>query len=308
MYHTIPRRAANGPSQQPIHQVVKGFKPMVAAGVIEANIRSACARGLPALDKPRHSGPAVCVGGGPSLLEYLDHVASWQAQGAFTVAAKGAWRTLKREGLKVDYVCMIDPDPTQEAYIKDLPIDTVAVMASACAPEVFDRLGAQGNEVLLCHVPMMDKKPGLFPPGSFGLAGGPAVGSRQLRAAMRLGADALKLFGYDNCVPSHFDGSGELVPSFAATHVYTLANRAQRAMRVDCADRQFLATPVMAGECHDICMWHMGGKSPPITVYGDGMLAHQFSKIIKFADANPRERAALEHLYRAPATVNRSAA
>ena len=285
---------------QPIEQVVTGFKPMVPREDIIANVRSCLARGLPTLQPGRYvDATAIMCGGGPSLTAGIPRILDLQARpNTFTLAVKGAWRALLPAGVRVDFVCMIDPDPSQVDYIDDLPPDIEAIIASCCAPEVFDAL--RHHRVTTFHIPMgSHTPPDLYPKGSVGAQGGPAVGSRSLRAAYRLGAERLHLFGYDNSFCEAKPGETEPPP--VPTHNYILAKGGQTKMRVDCGDKAFWATPVMAGECHDITTWYISGSAPAMTVYGDGMLAYNFHKVRRFADANPEHRSMLGHVYRSGA-------
>lgn len=159
-----------------------------------AQVASAMARGLPLLEKQEaHGRRLAIVGGGPSVIDYLDELGGYDD----IWCVNGALDWLIENGIKPTGYVAIDPEAIMAQYLQKPPEDITYYIGSVCDPATFDAL--KGRNVVLFH-PLMDDMPLVDSKAVIG--GGPTVLTRAPQLAYRLGYRDVHLFGADSSYES----------------------------------------------------------------------------------------------------------
>ena len=162
----------------------------------DEQIRAAIARNIPRI-QPHHEKrdePIAVVCYGPSLAE------TWEFVGRYRniITCSGAHRFLLERGIAPTWHVEVDPRPHKVQLIGSPRSDVQYLIASTCAPAVFDHLA--GCDVRLWHV-FEGKEDALrtLPAGEWALTGGCSVGLRAMTIARFLGFTEQHVFGMDGC-------------------------------------------------------------------------------------------------------------
>ena len=220
----------------------------VAGDEIRANIQGALGRGLPGLQSLAPF--ARIIAGGPSARNApLDGV---------TMALNGALKLFTDRGLAPTYWACCDPQGlmVEKFLAGPLPEETIYLVASKCAPEVFERLG--DRRVVVWHV--SDFAPAELLP----VPCGSSVTTCAIPLLLRLGYPRQEIWGWDCC----FGDDGE-------THANPQEHFYHEILDVEMEGRHFKSTRSWAMEAIDL-----GNKVWPIyqwlgldiTIMGDGMV------------------------------------
>lgn len=161
----------------------------VSVETLSGNLASALHRGLPYLDigEPLSQKVAV-VAGGPSAKDYLEDIREWDG---FVVAINGVHDWLVEEGIIPDAVIAVDPQPELAEYFQNPNDHTTYLIASCCAPEVFDAL--EGKRIVVWHA----AQGGLSGPGML-VNGGPTAATRAPHVLYMMGFREVHMFGVDS--------------------------------------------------------------------------------------------------------------
>jgi Protein of unknown function DUF115/Methyltransferase domain len=139
----------------------------------------------------RHA-PIAVVTYGPSLNETWEQIKEFP----YIISCSGAHRFLIDRGLIPTWHLEVDPRPHKATLIGTPHPDVDYLIASTCAPKVFDLL--EGFAVKLWHVfDTQDEGRRTLPHGEWALTGGCSVGLRALTMARFLGFTDLHVFGMD---------------------------------------------------------------------------------------------------------------
>jgi uncharacterized Rossmann fold enzyme len=251
----------------------------VTAEQIAQNIRASVQRDLPWFTGFRESGRrAVVVGGGPSMLAHLGDIRAHKRQGASIITVNNAWRVLVDHGIFPDNHIMLDARPENAAFLDGAPEGVRYLIASQCAPEVFDALA--GREVVVWHngfgdnavireilQPWWDEGPEQRP--CVIVPGGGTVGLRALWLCALSGFRTLHLYGFD----SSYDGDRH--------HAYAQPiNDADRVMEVALLDpatgreKRYAAARWMVRQAEEFrSHWQdLRREGVTIHVHGQGLL------------------------------------
>ena len=87
-----------------------------------------------------HTGKALIVGGGPSLVEVLPKIRQMKTRGAVIFALNGTHDWLIERGLVPDFHVMLDARQKNVEFIKTPNKKVTYLIASQCHPDVFDAL------------------------------------------------------------------------------------------------------------------------------------------------------------------------
>ena len=209
---------------------MKEWKTRSVASLEEVgkNLANSLRRGLPILDvgPPLPQSVAV-VGGGPSIALEVEALKSWQG---FIVAINGAHDWLLDHGITPDGMIVLDPQACMVRYLDRANEHTTYLVASCCAPEVFDRL--KGKRVVLWHAMQGEQVPDA--PGYF-IWGGPTAMSRAPHLMHMFGFRDIHLFGADSSVGS------------SGTHAYSHPlSRLEAQIPVRCGEQIFITDTGMA--------------------------------------------------------------
>lgn len=163
-------------------------KACVPLETLRSNLASCLQRGLLYLDigEPLSQKAAV-VAGGPSAADYLEDIRNWDG---FVVAINGAHDWLIEEGITPDAVIAVDPQPELARYFQKPNDETTYLIASCCAPEVFDAL--EGKRVVVWHAVQENAS------GSLMVFGGPTAATRAPHVLYMMGFREVHMFGVDS--------------------------------------------------------------------------------------------------------------
>lgn len=262
----------------------------IARDKIIENVRAACRRGLPELADSfaPANRPAVIVTGGPSAHTMAQQIRDLAAKGAVIFTVKAVWRWLMNLGVTPDYCAMIDPHPSQAAYVIGAPKGIKWLIASQCDPAVFDKLAEQGADVTIFHVPLVGAENAALslPDGSLDrskrlVPGGGGVGSRTVRIAALMGHVPLHLFGFDCCYQNGSSANPQRIADGAVpSHLYQLARGQDLIGPVTMNGRVYLSTWCFLTETIDIMQLCVSGLTPQLVIHGNGMLTDTIKEIM----------------------------
>lgn len=162
-----------------------------------ANLAADAWAGLPEIPPPR---PVAICGGGWSLAAPARLEALAAEPTVWAVNGVGRWLR-RRHGIRVDGVVLCDPQPGVAPMVagwSDWAGAAVAYVASDCHPRVFATLRAEGAEMRVWHQVHAGV---LTPSGWGGVRGGSAAMLRAPYLALRVGFQAVRLYGFDLSYP-----------------------------------------------------------------------------------------------------------
>lgn len=165
-----------------------------------AAIESASTRGLPELAPAfvSHDGTMVLVGSGPSLPTFIDEIKAERAKGRPILAINGAHDFLCEHDLTPDLFLTTDPRDLRH-NLERKNHHTVYLLASRCAPEVFDHL--KDCAVMLWHSNSHHEEVETVKKyAKLAIGGGSTSGLRAIAVAWFMGFRNFILFGYDSCL------------------------------------------------------------------------------------------------------------
>ncbi len=166
---------------------------------LTSHIRGALDRKLPELTAAlcSHDGTFVIVGSGPSLPLMLDEIRAEREKGRPICALNGAHDFLIENGVVPDLFLSVDPRDTIVKNTSKKNQDVIYLLASCCAPELFDHLS--DHKVMLWHAWSTGEECKAFL-GHFGIGGGTTSGTRALYVAYVMGYRKFVCFGLDSCL------------------------------------------------------------------------------------------------------------
>lgn len=171
------------------------------AGQHLATLEATLARGLPEITHPAvcmHDGTLVVVGSGPSLPTMTEEIRTEQQKGRPICAVNGAHDFLCEQGIIPNLFLTVDARDLRH-NLKQKNGQTVYLIASRCAPEVFDHL--RGHRILLWHSMGKNEEADFLKPRvPFLIGGGSTSGLRAISVGyFAFGFRNFLLFGMDSC-------------------------------------------------------------------------------------------------------------
>lgn len=174
----------------------------VTSDVILNNLKHSLTLGHPKLTKmpefkiPKGDLKIALVGGGPSLKDTVKELKDFD-----TVVACGSSNDfLVSNGIIPTYTIVCDPDPVTIKYLSLLNKSTKYLLATCCAPEVFEHLKGYDIYVWNCHSPEQAAYLKTLDEPYEAICGGCTVGLRAQSIAIMFGYRELHFFGYDSCI------------------------------------------------------------------------------------------------------------
>lgn len=170
------------------------------AGQHGSAIAGATRRGLPefAPSVITHDGTLVVVGSGPSLPAMTEEIRAERVQGRTILAVNGAHDFLCEQAIVPDLFVTVDPRDLRH-NLKHKNPQTVYLLASRAAPEVFDHLS--DCRVMLWH--SFGKEDEVEAAKGAGarliIGGGSTSGLRAIALGYMLGFRKFVLYGFDSC-------------------------------------------------------------------------------------------------------------
>lgn len=252
---------------------------------LQANIESACRRGLPQMPCFRpHGQELVICAGGPSLRRALPEVKRRAKAGAFVIAVNKASEYLLQHDV-ADKIAVVLLDP-QELLNDQFAADRRCAyfVASQVHPAAFDRLS--GHEVLIWHGQDSGRENEIirrYYPDPVIIGGGTTAALRTIGIGQAMGFCRMHIYG--------LDGSFEAGPNGEMVHHAYTQNEDDMPecviVRLDGDDREFLTRPDYARQAdefmdllHQYRRLAKAGVIRPllITVHGDGLIPHIWRK------------------------------
>lgn len=234
----------------------------------------------------KDEGHAVIVGGGASIIDFVDELKSRKAEGQKIFALNGSAKWLKQHDIQPDYHVLLDARQSNISFVEDADDSTIYLVASQVHPDVFAKL--EGKKVLIWHsmaaAGLIDNSRRYVM-----VTGGGTVGLCAMILAQIMGFKEQHIYGFDS---SYRDAKG---------HAYSQPQNDHDAIiEVVCGDQRFYSTPWMSDQASNFLK--IANRIIPagtaISVHGDGLLPHLVSLSVpgKNTAADDRAGAILKRL------------
>lgn len=253
---------------------------------LKRNVISSTKRGLRILfPHTQNEEKVLLLGGGPSLAENLEEIRAKRAQGYKLVTTNGAYNWAVKNGLEVSCQILVDAREFNKRFVSPLQPKCQYMLASQCAPEVFDAVPAE--QTWLWHSALdeeqcemlqdyhLDRGEPFFP-----IIGGSTVMLRAIPLLMTLGFHHLEIYGFDSCLVGHDH------------HAYPQAeNETTSIIQVACGDRIFDCQPWMASQAQEFMdlINALSDTNLELIVHGDGLIAHIIQTAASLEDLEIKE-------------------
>lgn len=161
--------------------------------------RGAIARKLPTIHvKPEHTGVWVVAAGGPSLKNELRALKKHKKRGHKIVSVNGSHDYLIQNGIKPDYMIMVDPKQSNKHFVETPKKGVTYLIGASCHPDVFDAL--EGYDLKVWYPVNGAGEDDLIASSPVQIGGGPTVGLRAVNIGYVLGYREIHLYGMDGCL------------------------------------------------------------------------------------------------------------
>lgn len=224
----------------------------------------------------------MILGGGPSMLQYVDQIKQMRADGVKLVTMNGAYNWALEQGLTPSAQIIVDARAFNARFTKPVVDGCKYLIASQCHPSVFEGLPRDRtvmwhtstdiiHDILKAHyapAQLEGGKEGDRNEPWFTIPGGSTVLLRAIPLLRMLGFKKFHLFGCDSCLAS--------AGSALVHHAYKQdENEGAAVVPVVVAGRVFYCHPWMISQGQEFQdLIRMLGDEIELEVYGDGMLAH----------------------------------
>ena len=245
---------------QPLKLDVAGFN--VPQG-LSTHIKYALSLGLPELTPAlcSHDGTFVIAGAGPSLASTLDELREERVKGRPICAVKAAHDFLVKNGIEPELFLSIDPRDRRN-NVQEKTEDTIYLLASRCAPEMFDHL--KDRKVMLFHAACVEEEHQAIGKNVFLIGGTSTSGLRAINVGYIMGYRKFVLYGMDSCnaqdgITKRVDGSltGQTIDVYVGGP----------------SGRKFICNVAMAEQASSFQqIWQMMPDAQ-LEIKGDGLLA-----------------------------------
>lgn len=233
-----------------------------AAEQHQANIRANMDRKLPEVTPAicSHDGSVVVVGSGPSISLFVEEIKKEQASGRPVVAIKGAHDFLMSNGITPDIFVSLEPRDRSHRDLKHKNDTTIYLLASRCAPEMFDHL--KDCKVMVWHSASHDTEMEALREKGVRLmvGGGTTSGLRALNLFYILGFRKYILYGFDSCLSE--DGAKRVDGS-----------KSGQTIDVIICGRRFISNYAMAQQAQDFQSCYQMLPGATFEAKGNGLIA-----------------------------------
>jgi hypothetical protein len=250
-----------------------GVQGVVAVGAVASderwtNVKAATERhkGRIQLAEP-HERTALIACYGPSLADQIDNIKAEAAKpNVDVISVSGAHDFLISHGIVPKYHIECDPRPHKADNIEAGVIGVQYLLASVCAPVLFDKL--ESHDIRLWHVSTAEhalrliQELGEHP--RHVISGGGSVGLRSIPLLYAMGYRDLSIFAMD----CSFKKDGETVKQWAGKH----AGKRQDVCEVLCDQTIFYSSPVLLTYATNFFETIQKADDLNIRLYGDGLL------------------------------------
>lgn len=248
-----------------------------------ANIQRSVRRGYPQM----RTGPArgeriALVGSGPSLDSTLDELRQLVWEGAILVTLNGAYHWCIAHNLRPNTQIVMDARPSNARFVNPPVPHCRYVLASQCAPEVWDAVEGR-SDVWIWHpvvrtegapTALLDK----FYGGQWvGIGGGTTVASRAISLLRTVGYLRFDLFGIDCC---WMDDQHHAIPQPENDSDIRTRRSVKVGFKHSPETRTFEASSWHVKQCEDmLTTMQINGKHYTLNIHGDGMLAYIINQL-----------------------------
>lgn len=244
---------------------------------ILANIESSIRRGYPQMRTGPVRPDRIClVGSGPSLADTEAELRELLWDGAVLVTLNGAYHWCIEHNLKPQTQIVMDARPSNTRFVQPYVPKCNYVLASQCAPELWDAVAAY-KDVWIFHAVVKGKEDAApvldaFYGGNWmGVGGGTTVATRALSLLRMVGYVRFDLFGIDCCWKGdqhHALPQPENAGDRRCRVQYGLTGRPE-------TQRHFDVTTWQLKQFEDfLTVLHLNGQHFKLAVHGDGLLAY----------------------------------
>lgn len=251
-----------------------------------ANIRSAIRRGLTQVRPyPARPDRIALVGSGPSLAGTIDELRACVWNGAALVTMNGAYHWCRERNLKPQTQIVMDARPANARFVTPHVPKCNYLLASQCAPEVFDAV-RDYPFIRLFHAVVKDEGAtsqildDYYGGAWYGIGGGTTVATRAVFLLRQLGYLHFDLFGVDSC---WLGGEHHALPQPENAGDRWTTVRAR--VKGQTQDREFRVTGWMLKQAEDVMtMLKVNGQHFFLTVHGDGLIAYLLQQLATAPD------------------------
>jgi hypothetical protein len=250
---------------------------------ILANIQSSIRRGYPQMRTGPNRGERIClVGSGPSLDSTLPELRQLVWDGANLVTLNGAYHWCIAHNLRPNTQIVMDARPSNARFVSPPVPHCRYVLASQCAPEVWDAVEGR-PDVWIWHPVVRTESQysevlDEFYRGQWvGIGGGTTVASRAIYLLRTVGYLRFDLFGIDCC---WMDDKHHAIPQPENDSDIKTRRSVQVGFKHSGETRTFQASSWHVKQCEDmLTTMHINGKHYKLNVHGDGMLAYIINQL-----------------------------
>jgi hypothetical protein len=171
------------------------------------NIKKSSLLEAPVFERRKNQrGSFVFVGGGPTMLDFLDVIKEHKAAGDFICTSNKTYDFLIEQGIVPDGCLVIDPKECVKDYIKNPQKETEFFIGVVCNENVIKNLldGGYNTQKILVGYGLEDQsdviaQKGLYPQNNDFLVGGTMTGLRAMNFASMMGYGIIDYYGFDSC-------------------------------------------------------------------------------------------------------------
>jgi len=245
------------------------------------NMAAAIRRGHPQMrpGPPRYE--RIClVGSGPSLAETEEELRELLWNGAILVTLNGSYHWCRERNLRPNTQIVMDARPFNARFLTPHVPKCNYVVASQCAPELWDAV-ADYPDVWIFHCVVPSEKPqtdllnAYYNKQWMGVGGGTTVATRAINLLRLSGYTKFDLFGVDCCWKE--DGSAHHAISQPENDGQTKSRISVNFRDIPDSGKSFLCSPWHIKQFEDfmtVMRPDVNGRHFKLAVHGSGMLAY----------------------------------
>lgn len=275
--HTPPAGVIDYQDPVVAHHMANGAMNTSDEQILQ-NITSSIRRGWPQVKTHANNGLRVClVGSGPSLESSFEELRQLVWEGASLVTLNGAYHYCLERGLKPQTQIVMDARPSNVRFVQPEVPHCHYVLASQCAPEVWDAVQHRPSVWIFHPVtrkegPVSELLDRFYGEQWVGIGGGTTVATRALTLLRITGHLRFDLFGIDCC---WLDDAHHALAQPENDGDIRSRSIVKVGVRGSDESREFQASGWHLKQMEDFCtILRSNGRHFQIEVHGDGMLAH----------------------------------
>lgn len=259
-----------------------------AQDALLANIQSAIRRGHPQMRTWGVRPERVClVGSGPTLNDCVDELRELVWDGAMLITLNGAYHWCLEHNLCPHTQVVMDARPSNARFVQPAVPRCNYLLASQCAPEIFDAVEGRPH-VWLFHAVVKqegassDLLDAFYAGNWVGVGGGTTVATRAISLLRMAGYVRFDLFGVDCC----WKGTDHhALPQPENAHDQRVIVTAGVTGKPE-TNRDFIVAPWMLKQLEDLLTtMKINGRHFTLTPHGDGLFTYVLNTLGSDLDA-----------------------